>query len=200
MQVTKDTNIAVLPVVKIGKFWLWECNGTCSQEEEDLWKTRMVQSELIYTSGSKVYYWVIDSFYLLYDFDLLPGDVYVVYARNGLLYPEENIYFPVLILDTVSIIVDGTRLRGQRFWNYESVFDYRASGYYFTGWAYEKLGKDDYLFPFNGGDMDIFGNSDHQIDLFFQRPKPILRIFLKGILMCRILNKSRIRQGCNKRN
>ena len=105
--------------------------------------------EYTYLDSNKVYNYRYNSFYILYDFNAIPGDTWEV-AGNYLTCDSSGI----IRVDSVgTTVINSTTLR----YLYTSIYD----GYWkFAGKIIEKIGCIGYMFPEQGCAMDIHEGGD----------------------------------------
>ncbi|OFX38890.1 MAG: hypothetical protein A2X08_02670 [Bacteroidetes bacterium GWA2_32_17] len=103
--------------------------------------------EIMYSDSSKVYHYLYDQFYVLYDFSLLPGDTFKIkepYFTDT--SPDTTI---TLVVDSNSIkIVDTFVLKVQ--YNHVIFGPYSGVPWFTSGEVIERIGDIFYMFPNNG--------------------------------------------------
>jgi hypothetical protein len=106
----------------------------------------MLEDELTYADTDRVYHWTGDSFEILYDFLLVPGDIYVVGAYSPC---EEG--DSLLVTETGVLNINGVDLR---YYDVQHLNDFFGGSIY--GRIVERLGPiESYLFPLPHCLMDI---------------------------------------------
>lgn len=128
-----------------------ECKVIAKHLVNSTGETSFQGYEYIYTDidGNKVYRYLFEEFYLLYDFNNKTGDTLVVKVPSSV----TNYDSITLVVETVSQIKlsDSVSLRTQKL---KPVFELSSPGYKFNGEIIENIGNLYYFFPYYEIDCD----------------------------------------------